>query len=48
MYSSYGSRHLTADVFYPAKKSKKGYPAVVMTIEYCLSPEAQYPEMYCG
>jgi pectinesterase len=29
-YSSYGSRNLTADIFYPAKKSKKGYPAVVM------------------
>lgn len=29
-YASYGGRHLTADIFYPKKKSKKGYPAVVM------------------
>lgn len=72
VYSSVGNRDLHADVFYPAKKTKKGYPAVVMlfgggwksgdksqnvpiakqlagkgyvavTIEYRLSPEAQYP-----
>jgi len=30
IYCSYGTRNLTADIFYPAKKSKKGYPAVVM------------------
>ncbi|MCU7547798.1 alpha/beta hydrolase [Chitinophagaceae bacterium LB-8] len=30
IYSTMGNRELSADVFYPAKKSKKGYPAVVM------------------
>lgn len=72
VYCAYGNRQLRGDVFYPAKKAKKGAPAVVMifgggwrsgdksqnvpmaqqlaakgyvaiTIEYRLSPEAQYP-----
>jgi len=30
IYSSIGERKLPADIFYPAEKSKKGYPAVVM------------------
>ncbi|HVG42388.1 MAG TPA: alpha/beta hydrolase, partial [Chitinophagaceae bacterium] len=30
VYNSIGDRKLLADVFYPAKKSKKGYPAIVM------------------
>lgn len=30
VYSNIGNRKLLADIFYPAKKSKKGYPAVVM------------------
>ncbi|RYF88104.1 MAG: alpha/beta hydrolase, partial [Chitinophagaceae bacterium] len=72
VYSKIGDRKLLADVYYPARKTKQGYPAVVMifgggwksgdksqnvpiaqqlaakgyvaiTIEYRLSPEAQYP-----
>jgi acetyl esterase/lipase len=30
VYSKIGDRELLADVFYPAKKSKQGYPGVVM------------------
>lgn len=30
VYSRLGSRKLLADVYYPAKESRKGYPAVVM------------------
>jgi acetyl esterase/lipase len=30
VYSTGNGRNLTADIFYPAKMSKKGYPAVVM------------------
>ncbi len=30
IYSSAGKRDLRADVFYPARKSKKGYPAVIL------------------
>ena len=30
VYSSPGNRDLQADVFYPAKKNKKGYPGVIM------------------
>ncbi len=30
VYSTTGNRELLADVFYPAKKTKKGYPMVIM------------------
>lgn len=30
VYSFAGGRNLLADVFYPAKKSDKGYPAVIL------------------
>jgi acetyl esterase/lipase len=30
VYNTIGTRELTADIYYPAKKSRKGYPAVVM------------------